>query len=124
MKADSIEKVVEFLEKQGIKTKYEEGEDGVFNRVIEFEVENTTYFIEWWVNQSYFKLKNEFSTPHLPFKYISVNPNSPTKKHHDQLCFYDEEVVGDKNSMFYNPIPFGCMKLPFNKTKKINETHN
>ena len=114
MRADSIEKVVEFLEKQGIKTKYKQSEGTNFNRVIEFELENTIYFIEWWVNQSYFKLKNEFSAPYLPFKYIAINPNSPTEKHHDQLCFYDEPTQGDKNSMFYNPIPFGCMKLPFN----------
>jgi hypothetical protein len=117
MKAESIEKIVEYLEKQGIKTKYEQGEPGVFNRVIEFEVEGDIYFIEWWINQSYFKLRNEFSSPYLPFKYINVNPNSPTEKHRDQLCFYDLETSGDKSSMFYSPIPFGCMQLPFNRVK-------
>lgn len=114
MKAESIEKIIEFLEKQGIKAKHEQHEGTNFNRVIEFEVENVTYYIEWWVNQSYFKLKNEFSSPNLPFKYISVNPNSPTSLHKLQLCFYDEPTQGDKESIFYNPIPFGCMKLPFN----------
>ena len=114
MKAESIEKIIEFLEKQGIKAKNEQKEDGKYNRVIEFEVENTTYYIEWWVNQSYFKLKNEFSTPCFPFKYIAINTNSPTNLHKLQLCFYDEPTQGDKNSVFYSPIPFGCMKIPFN----------
>lgn len=117
MKAESIELIIEFLEKQGIKTKYDVGEPGVFNRVIEFEVENSIYFIEWWVNQSYFKFKNEFSSPYFPFKYIAINTNSPTTMHHDQLCFYDEQNSGDKSSVFYSPIPFGCMKIPFNQPK-------
>jgi hypothetical protein len=118
MKAESIEKIIEFLEKQGIKTKYEQSEGTYFNRVIEFEIEDTVYFIEWWINQSYFKLKNEFSSPNLPFKHIAINPNSPTTKHKLQLCFFDEEPQGDKDSMFYSPIPFGCMKIPFNINPK------
>lgn len=115
MKAESIEKIIEFLESGGIKAKYEKGEAGVFNRVIEFEVEGVTYFIEWWVNQCYFKLRNEFSSPVYPFKYIDINPNSPTTLHKLQLCFYDKMENGDISSMFYNHIPFGCMKIPFNK---------
>ena len=115
MKAESIEKIIEFLEKQGIKVKHEQHEGIKFNRIIEFEVENATYYIEWWVNQSYFKLKNEFSTPYLPFKFIEINPNCPTALHKFQLCFYDEEVTGDKDNMLYNPIPWGCMRIPFNK---------
>jgi hypothetical protein len=117
IKAESIEAVIEFLEAQGIKTKHGEGEHGFLNRIIEFEIEGSVYFIEWWINQSYFKLKNEFSTPYLPFKYMAINPNSPTENHHDQLCFYDVPTQGDNDSIFYNPIPFGCMKIPFNRKK-------
>ena len=113
MKAESIEKIIEFLEEQGIKTKYEQVE-GNFNRVIEFEVENTIYYIEWWVNQSYLKFKNEFSSPNLPFRFIAINRNSPTNLHKLQLCFYDEPRQGDNTSMFYNEIPFGCFKIPYN----------
>lgn len=114
MKADSIEKIIEFFEKHGINAKHEQHEGTNFNRIIEFEIEGATYYIEWWINQSYFKLKNEFSTPYLPFKYMAINRNSPTTKHNAQICFFDEPMQGDKESMFYSPIPFGCMKLPFN----------
>lgn len=116
MKASSIEEIIEFFKKCGICTKYEIME-GRLNRIIEFEVENTTYFIEWWINQSYFKLKNNFNSPYLPFKYISVTSNSPTVEYHEQLCFYNEKRLNDKQSMFYDEIPFGCMRIPFNIKK-------
>lgn len=116
MKAETIEEIIKFLENKGIKTKYEIPKvgKGEFNRLIEFEVEGVTYFIEWWINQSYLKFKNEFGSPYLPFKFIEINPNSPTTSHRLQLCFYDLESAGDKQSKFYNPIPFGCLKIPFN----------
>lgn len=109
MKAtESIESIVEYLNKQNIKTSYSEGEPGVFNRVLSFEVEGKEYFIEWWKNQCYLKLENKFSSTNLPFKYISVNQYSPTTIHQLQLCFYDvEQEVGR--------IPFGSFKIPFNK---------
>jgi hypothetical protein len=114
MKVETIEEIIKFLESKGIKTKYEISKAGEFNRVMEFEVEGVTYFIEWWVNQSYLKFNNEFSSTHIPFKFIEINPNSPNTKHRYQLCFYDLESAGNKESMFYNPIPFGCLKIPFN----------
>lgn len=46
---------------------------------------------------------------------MAINSNSPTTKHKLQLCFFDEEEHGDKDSIFYNLIPFGCMKIPFKK---------
>lgn len=110
MKADSIEKIIEYLNKQGIKTKYENIE-GKLNRIIEFEILGVTYFIEWWVNQSYLKFINDFSVPHLPFKYIGVNPYLPTTKHKYQLCFYDEKITDE---VLVDRIPFGAMKIPFN----------
>lgn len=113
MKAtESIEKIIEFLNKQNIEATYEEGAPGVFNRVVEFEVEGRIYFIEWWKNQCYFKLENTFSSPKLPFKYINVNPYSPTTVHSLELCFYDVEQE-------INRIPFGSFKIPFN-----NENNN
>ena len=115
MIAESIEKIIEFLESQGIKTKYEDSKAPVFNRVIEFEIEGKVYFIEWWVNQSYFKLENKFSSPNMPFKHIYINPNSPTTNHRYQLCFYDIPNQNDIGSISYSPMPFGCFKIPFNK---------
>ena len=115
MKTESIEQIIDYLNNQGIKARYEESRSTDFNRIIEFEIENETYYIEWWVNQSYLKFKNAFSVPYFPFKYIVVNNYSPTTEHKYQLCFYDEEVKKDKDSIFYNPIPFGCMRFPFNK---------
>jgi hypothetical protein len=111
MKAESIEKIIEYLNKQGIKTKYEYIE-GELNRIIEFEIEGRIYFIEWWINQSYLKFINEFSVPNLPFKYIGVNHYLPTTKHKYQLCFYDEKAVDE---IIENGIPFGAMKIPFNQ---------
>ena len=122
MVANSIESIINFLLKNGFNAYQQEQKPldfniQPFNRVIEFEVENKTYFIEWWINQSYLKLENSFSSPHIPFKFITVNRNSPNSKHKLQLCFYDEEQIGDKSSMFYNPMPFGSFKIPFNSKK-------
>lgn len=104
---ESIESIIEYLNKQNIKTTYED-ESGVFNRVLSFEVEGREYFIEWWKNQCYLKLEDKFSSPNLPFKYIEVNPYSPTTIHQLQLCFYD---VAQELCV----IPFGSFKIPFNK---------
>lgn len=104
---ESIEDIIEFLNKRNIKTTYEEGEPGKFNRVLSFEVEGREYFIEWWTNQCYLKLEDKFSSTNLPFKYIEVNTYSPTSLHEYQLCFFDvREEVGR--------IPFGSFKIPFN----------
>lgn len=115
MKANSLEEVIEYLNSVGIETRREEKE-GDYNRVVEFTVEGTTYWIEWWVNQSYLKLQQGFSKPKLPFKYINVNTYSPTTLHHDHLCFYD--VPEPNNGQFmYNEIPFGALRIPFNVKK-------
>jgi hypothetical protein len=116
MKAENIEQIITFLKSCGIETSNDQ-KPGVFNRVIEFEVEGTIYFIEWWINQSYLKFKNKFSAPYLPFKYIYINENYPTAEHSLQLCFFDELPQGNKENTFYSPIPFGCMKIPFNLPK-------
>ena len=113
MKADSIENVISYLTKLGIKAKNEQNTEGRFNRVIEFEIEGRTFFIEWWVNQSYLKLVDEFSTPSMPFKFINVNGYSPTTLHKRHLCFYDEKKPYD-NDFMYNEIPFGAFRIPFN----------
>jgi hypothetical protein len=107
MKTESIEVIIDFLEKQNIKTFYKPCDPGVFNRTIEFQIESSTYYIEWWVNQCYLKLKNEFSSPNIPFKYIAVNEFSPNTIHKYQLCFFDISNNGDT--------PFGSFKIPFNK---------
>jgi len=114
MKAETIEKIITFLNQNGFKATYEDSKDSRFNRVIEFEVESKKYYIEWWVNQCYLKLENVFSCPHIPFKFLDINLNSPNSTHKKQLCFYDEKVNGDTSSVFYNPRPFGCFKIPFN----------
>jgi hypothetical protein len=113
MTADSIENVISYLVKLGIKAKNEQNIEGSLNRVIEFEIEGRVYFIEWWINQSYFKLVNEFSTPKMPFKFINVNDCSPTTLHKYELCFYDEKKA-NKNDFIYNEIPFGAFRIPFN----------
>lgn len=117
MKAESIEKVIEYLEKQGVKVKYEQL-DGKLNRIIEFEIGGNVYFIEWWINQSYLKFENKFSVASMPFKFIKINPNSPTTKHSHQLCFYDVKQQGEKDAMFYFEIPFGAFRIPINLAKK------
>ena len=118
MKAESIILIIDFFKKHNIDYVYKvNGESNKFDRIIEFEIEGKTYFIEWWINQSYLKLENVFSSPHIPFKYILINTNSPNSIHKLQLCFFDELRDGDKSSMFYNPLPFGAFKIPFNIKK-------
>ena len=115
IKANTFEVLQDFITKQGFTvTPAESGSKAAFNRVLKIQLEDNVFFIEWWVNQSYLKLKDEHSAPHIPFKYVSVNRNSPNAKHKLQLCFFDELREGDKNSMFYNPLPFGAFKIPFN----------
>lgn len=118
MKADNIDSVIKFLQDLGIKVTYDSGPPGEFNRVIEFEVEGTTYFINWYVNQSYLKFKNKFSVPNLPFKYINAHCYSPTSLHRWNLCFYQSINQEDINSCTYNEIPFGAFRIPFNKYNK------
>ena len=115
MTADTIESIIEYLKEQGIQANYDKTNAGKLglNRVIEFEVEGTKYWIEWWLNQSYLKLKNGFSKPCVPFKYINVNHNSPTSEHKLHLCFYDEKEP-KKGQFLYNEIPFGSLRIPFN----------
>lgn len=114
MTANSIEEIIAYLNKFGIKATNEQVEDGSFNRVVEFEVEGRKFYIDWWANQSYLKLENEFSSPMMPFKFINVNSYSPTTLHKLQLCFYDCKKVNN-NDFVYNEIPFGAFKIPFNK---------
>ena len=113
MKAQSIEKIIEMLNSLGIKTIYKNDIPTQLGRIIEFEIEGTKYFIEWWTNQSYLKFKNEFSAPNIPFKHIGLNPYSPTTKHHDNLCFYDVKEP-NTGQYPYNEIPFGALRIPFN----------
>ncbi len=117
MKVESIEQICQFFEKNGIQSENNQIE-GKLNRVIEFTIEGEKYYIEWWINQSYLKFKNEISAPHIPFKFISIDNYSLTLLHNEQLCFYDIENIGNNKSMFYNHIPFGCLKIPFNRSKK------
>jgi len=112
MKAESLEETIEYLEKHGFNPKNEQNVAGGLNRVITFEIEGDVYFIEWWVNQSYLKLKNKFSTAHIPFKYISIDPNIPNQDHVNHLCFYDEK--SQNIGFFSSEIPFGSFKIPFN----------
>lgn len=115
MKAESIEKVIVYLNKLGIKTGYED-KKGELNRIIEIEVEGTKYWIEWWVNQSYLKLQNNYNSPCVPFKYINMNTYSPTTEHHDHLVFYDVKEP-NKAQFLYHEIPFGALRIPFNLPK-------
>lgn len=108
---EGIEQIIKYLTNHNIKVKYEKL-DGNFNRIIEFEIDGINYYIEWWINQSYLKLKNDFSVANLPFRYININPNSPTRKHKYQLCFYDIKNID--TGFLYNEIPFGSFKIPFN----------
>lgn len=114
MKAESIEQIVDFLNKLGIETTHEQHEGTNFNRIIEFKIDDTVYFIEWWINQSYFRFKNNPASPFIPFKYINVNEFSPTTEHKYQLCFYDLKA-DERGQLIYNEIPFGSLKIPFNK---------
>jgi hypothetical protein len=113
-KAESIENILKCLNSANIKTNYTDLKDGRYNRIIEFEVEGIKYYIQWFVNQSYLKISNEHSCPHIPFRFIYINPNSPNSKHKYQLCFFDILESGDQASIFYNPCPFGSFKIPFN----------
>ncbi|NGM63542.1 hypothetical protein G5B30_16655 [Sphingobacterium sp. SGG-5] len=117
MKATSIEELIKYLNDLGISTEYNDGEPGKFNRLIKFTVNEIEYFIEWWVNQSYLKFGNCKGCANLPFKYISVNPNNPTKSFKFELCFYDE-LVKNEGQFSYCEYPFGCLKIPFNKARK------
>ena len=105
---ESIENIINFLNGNNIKTFYNDEVPGKFNRTLSFEVDGFEYFIVWWKNQCYLKLINDFSVPNLPFKYIEINPYSPTTKHEFQLCFFDEYLE-------LGCIPFGAFKIPFNK---------
>lgn len=112
MKADSIENVIQFLQDYRIKVIYNNTE-GSLNRIIEFEIDGESYYIEWWVNQCYLKFKNAFSVPYLPFKHMSVINYSPTTLHRNHLCFYDVRVPYN-DSITYTEVPFGSFKIPFN----------
>jgi hypothetical protein len=113
MKAESIETVINFIEKQGIKVFYGTVECEL-NRIIKFTVEDIDYYIEWWVNQSFLRFKNDSNSACLPFKYIGAHNYSPTTKHRWHLCFYDEKVP-NKDQFMYSEIPFGALRIPFNK---------
>ena len=115
MKAEKIEEVQAYLEGLGIKVNYEPiTKDINFNRILEIEIEGEKYYIEWWVNQSYFRFKNKLSAACVPFKYINVNHSSPTTKHKLHLCFYDKKEP-NKDQFLYNEIPIGALRIPFNK---------
>lgn len=102
MKADSIEKIVEFLEKEGIKTIYNDtSNEGIFNRIIEFEVNDCTYLIEWYINQCYLYLNKKRGAPYVPFKFLAINLNSPRNR--KELYFHDEET---------DETPWGCVRIP------------
>jgi len=112
MKPNSTEEIIEYLSSLKIESKLVQKEDE-FSRVIEFKIEDNIYYIEWWINQSYLKFENKFSSPNLPFKFINVNSNSPTTLHDKQLCFYDL-VKENRGDFIYSEIPFGSFKIPFN----------
>lgn len=116
MRADKIEDIITFLKENGVEINYDDGKAGEFNRIIELNIEGTLYYIEWWHNQSYLKFRNEFSVPSVPFKYININPYSPTSIHRLHLCFYDVKEPKNRDFM-YNEIPFGALRIPFNNIK-------
>lgn len=113
MKAtDKIELVIEFLERKcNLMPINEQVGDGNFNRTIKFNINGVDYFIEWWVNQCYLRLTDSRNAPHIPFKHIRINSNSPTMEYKYQLCFFDKYEEG-------NNIPFGSFKIPFNLNQK------
>jgi hypothetical protein len=109
IKATTIEDIILYLTKHGIKTDYQDGIDGHFNRFIEFEIEGNKYYIQWWINESYLYLSKNEGSARIPFKYIGINPYSPTQYHKFQLCFFYE-----KDIMRPDRIPWGSFKIPFN----------
>ena len=106
MEAESIEKIIEFLEEQEFSCSFEKPSlenQYKFSRELSFIVEGREYFIEWWINQSYLKLESGFSKPRFPFRYLRVSTFAPTSKHKLLLEFSQTENF-----------PFASFKIPFN----------
>lgn len=117
MLASSIKKIIRNFNYYGIKTRYKESKDD-FNRILEFEIDGTKYWIEWWKNQSYLKLQRGLVVPHIPFKYINIDTFIPADTEYKYLCFYNEKRPHNKVQSYYNEAPFGAFKIPI-KPKKI-----
>jgi len=113
IKADSIEKIISFLSEIGIDAQMINLDNYGFSRTLIFKIDNRDYFIQWFTNQSYLKLNNEFSAPNMPFKYIQWDAYSPNEIHKYHLIFSDvTEVASFTNS---DKVPFGSFRIPFNK---------
>lgn len=114
MQAKTIEEIIEYLESLGISTEYNDREDGRFNRMIKFTVNDVDYWIEWWINQCYLNFGKTRDSAFIPFKYINVNKYSPTTKFKLQLVFYNGKM---EPTRWHDEFLFGVLKIPFNKTE-------
>lgn len=107
---DGLEHLVLFLEQFGITSKYINFDKYNFSRTIEFVVNEQTYQVVWFINESKLIIGNNIRSPFVVFKHVYFDNCTPIVGGNNNLGFsYTKNV---KNNMFDREFDYQNFRIP------------
>ena len=74
---DGLENIISFLKKYDIESEYVNFNEYSYSRTIQFTVDEQTYQIVWFRNESKLKIGTGLRSPFINFKYIYFDNSFP-----------------------------------------------
>lgn len=104
-----LENIVKFLQSHNIDSEYVNF-DGTYSRTIEFVVNEQTYQIVWYNNESSLRIGTHKRSPHIAFKHIYFDNCLPIVGGNENLGFsYTKKEVA---SMFDREFNYQDFRIP------------
>ena len=107
---DGLENIVEFLKSHNIESKYVDFDKYNYSRTIEFIVNEQTYQIYWFNNESKLKIGTHERAGFVKFKYIYFDNCFPIVGGNDNLGF--SYIKKEKENMFDSEFNYYDFRLP------------
>ena len=107
---DGLENIVEFLKNHNIESKYVDFDKYNYSRTIEFIVNEQTYQIYWFNNESKLKIGTHKRAGFVKFKYIYFDNCFPIVGGNENLGF--SYTKKEKKNMFDDEFNYYDFRLP------------
>ena len=95
---DGLEKIVEFLNSHNIASEYVNLDKYNYSRTIQFVVNNQSYQIVWFINESKLRIGTDTRSPFVVFKHMYYDNCLPIVGGNENLTF---SYTKKENTSFY-----------------------